>query len=139
MRDWSRLLNSVAKLSYEQLVETGKQTADRVLLAIEKYSDSDSAPIILVGLAAYTAMVDDELSPKEAKLVEEIIGVNQKDFAGFIRQTKADKHIISDLRDIAICMNDEEMSDLATLLSLLFAVDGNISDEELAFLKELCN
>lgn len=139
MRDWSRLLNSVAKLSFDQLVEKGKETADRVLAAIEKYSDSDAAPIILVGLAAYTAMVDDELSPMEIKLVEQIIGINEKDFAGFVRQEKSDKRIVSDLREIAICMNGDELTDLATLLSLMFAVDGNISDEELAFLKELCN
>ena len=139
MRDWSRLLDSVAKLSYEQLVEKGRATTDKVLAAIEKYSDSDAAPIILVGLAAYTALVDEELSHKETKLIEDIIGINQKDFAGFIRQEKADQSIISELRNIAICMNDEEMSELATLLSLIFAVDGEISRKELDFLKDLCN
>ncbi len=138
MRDWSRLLHSVAKLSYDEIVEKGKENVTSLLEIIEKYSDSDSAPIILVGLAAYTATVDDELSPIEIKLITDIIGINERDFHGFVEQVKADKKIISDLRDIAIAMNTDELTYLATLLALIFAVDGNISDEELAFLKDLC-
>ena len=138
MRDWSRLLHSVAKLSYDEIVEKGKENVTFLLEIIEKYSDSDSAPIILVGLAAYTATVDDELSPIEIKLITDIIGISEKDFHGFVEQVKADKRIISDLRDIAIAMNTDELTYLATLLALIFAVDGNISDHELAFLKDLC-
>ncbi len=138
MRDWSRLLHSVAKLSYSEIVEKGKENVTSLLEIIEKYSDSDSAPIILVGLAAYTATVDDELSPVEINLITDIIGISERDFHGFVEQVKADKKIISDLRDIAIAMNTDELTYLATLLALIFAVDGNISDEELAFLKDLC-
>ncbi len=139
MRDWSRLLHSIAKLSYEQMVTEGKQKVSRVLDIIEKYSDSDSAPITLVGLAAYTATVDDELSKKELEFVNEVFGVSEKDFNGFIAQIRKDEKIVSNLVEIANCMTREEMDDFSHLLSLVFAVDGKITDEELAFIKKLCD
>ncbi len=138
MRDWSRLLHSVAKLSYDEIVEKGKENVKTLLEIIEKYSDSDAAPITLVGLAAYTATVDNELSDIETKLITDIIGISEKDFHGFVEQVKTDKRIVTDLRDIAIAMNTDELTYLATLLALIFAVDGNISDDELDFLKDLC-
>ncbi len=139
MRDWSRLLHSIAKLNYEQMVAEGKEKVSRVLSIIEKYSDSDSAPITLVGLAAYTATVDDELSPVELQFVNDTIGINEKDFKGFINQVRKDEKIVADLIEIANCMTMEEMNDFSHLLSLIFAVDGKITDEELAFIKKLCD
>ncbi len=139
MRDWSRLLHSIAKLNYEQMVTEGKQKVVRVLDIIEKYSDSDSAPITLVGLAAYTATVDDELSKNELQFVNEVFGVNEKDFKGFIAQVRKDEKIVSDLVEIANCMTRDEMEDFGHLLSLIFAVDGKITNEELAFIKKLCD
>lgn len=139
MRDWSRLLHSIAKLNYEQMVAEGKEKVSRVLSIIEKYSDSDSAPITLVGLAAYTATVDDELSPVELQFVNDTIGINEKDFKGFINQVRKDEKIVADLVEIANCMTMEEMNDFSHLLSLIFAVDGKITDEELAFIKKLCD
>lgn len=137
MRDWSRLLHSIAKLSYEQIVAEGKEKAARVLDIIEKYSDSDSAPIILVGLAAYTATVDDELSEKELKLVKDILGVSEKEFTDFVHQVEKDGKIVRELVDIANSLTREEMIEAGDLMSLIFAVDGVISDKELAFIKKL--
>ncbi len=137
MRDWSRLLHSIAKLSYEQIVAQGKEKAARVLDIIEKYSDSDSAPIILVGLAAYTATVDDELSEKELKLVKDILGVSEKEFTDFVHQVEKDGKIVRELVDIANSLTREEMIEAGDLMSLIFAVDGVISDKELAFIKKL--
>ncbi len=137
MRDWSRLLHSIAKLSYEQIVAQGKEKAARVLDIIEKYSDSDSAPIILVGLAAYTATVDDELSEKELKLVKDILGVSEKEFTDFVHQVEKDGRIVRELVDIANSLTREEMIEAGDLMSLIFAVDGVISDKELAFIKKL--
>lgn len=139
MRDWSRLLHSIAKLSYEQIVTEGKEKVNRVLSIIEKYSDSDSAPITLVGLAAYTATVDKELSETELKLVKDIIGVGENEFKDFIKQVRKDEKIVSDLIEIKNCMTRDEMDDFSHLLGLIFAVDGVISDEELAFIKKLCD
>ena len=139
MRDWSRLLHSIAKLNYEQMVAEGKEKVSRVLSIIEKYSDSGSAPITLVGLAAYTATVDDELSPVELQFVNDTIGINEKDFKGFINQVRKDEKIVADLVEIANCMTMEEMNDFSHLLSLIFAVAGKITDEELAFIKKLCD
>lgn len=138
MRDWSRLLHSVAKLNYEEIVQTGKEKTANVLKIIEKYSDSDAAPITLAGLAAYTATVDEELSDIEIRLIEDIIGIKERDFKLFIHQVKADNRIVDDLVEIAKCMNMEEMEDFSHLLALIFAVDGKITDEELAFIKKLC-
>jgi len=138
MRDWSRLLHSIAKLNYEEIVETGKKKTASVLRIIEKYSDSDAAPITLAGLAAYTATVDDELSPTEIRLIEDIIGIKEKDFRMFIHQVENDNRIVDDLVEIAKCMNMEEMEDFSHLLALIFAVDGKITDEELDFIKKLC-
>ena len=138
MRDWSRLLHSIAKLSYEEIVETGKEKTASVLRIIEKYSDSDAAPITLAGLAAYTATVDDELSPTEIRLIEDIIGIKEKDFRMFIHQVENDNRIVDDLVEIAKCMEMEEMEDFSHLLALIFAVDGKITDEELDFIKKLC-
>ncbi|MBQ8504393.1 MAG: hypothetical protein IJ491_09000 [Clostridia bacterium] len=138
MRDWSRLLHSIAKLSYDEIVAEGKKKVSSVLSIIEKYSDSDSAPITLVGLAAYTATVDEDLSEIEIRLVKDIIGVGEKEFKDFISQVKKDKAIVSDLKQIANCMTADEMNDFSHLLSLIFAVDGKITDEELSFIKKLC-
>ncbi len=138
MRDWSRLLHSIAKLSYEEIVATGKEKVASVLSIIEKYSDSDAAPITLAGLAAYTATVDEELSPTEIRLIEDIIGIKEKEFKLFIHQVKADNKIVDDLVEIARCMNSDEMEDFSHLLALIFAVDGKITDEELDFIKKLC-
>lgn len=137
MRDWSRLLHTIAKLSYEQIVAEGKEKVSRVLNIIEKYSDSDSAPIILVGLAAYTATVDDELSEKELKLVKDILGVGEKEFMDFVHQVEKDGKIVRDLVDIANSLTRDEMDDAGYLMSLIFAVDGVISNKELAFIKKL--
>lgn len=139
MRDWSRLLHSIAKLSYDEIVAEGKKKVSSVLNIIEKYSDSDSAPITLVGLAAYTATVDEELSHTELKLVKDIIGIGENEFKDFIKQVRADQKIVNDLVEIANCMNREEMDDFSHLLGLIFAVDGKITDEELDFIKKLCD
>lgn len=139
MRDWSRLLHSIAKLSYDEIVAEGKQKVASVLNIIEKYSDSDSAPITLVGLAAYTATVDEELSETELRLVKDIIGISEKEFKDFIKQVRKDQKIVDDLVEIANCMNLEEMNDFSYLLGLIFAVDGKITEEELDFIKKLCN
>lgn len=139
MRDWSRLLHSIAKLNYDEIVAEGKKKVSSVLDIIEKYSDSDSAPITLVGLAAYTATVDEELSEIEVRLVKDIIGVSEKEFKDFIKSVKADDKIVRDLIEIADCMSREEMDDFSYLLGLIFAVDGKITDEELAFIKKLCD
>ena len=139
MRDWSRLLHSIAKLSYDEIVTTGREKTASVLRIIEKYSDSDAAPITLAGLAAYTATVDDELSPIEISLIEDIIGIKEKDFRLFIRQVGTDSSIVDELVEIAKCMNMEEMEDFSHLLALIFAVDGKITDEELDFIKKLCD
>ena len=139
MRDWSRLLHSIAKLNYEQMVTEGKQKVSSVLNILEKYSDSDSAPITLVGLAAYAATVDDDLSEKELMLVKDIIGVNEKDFKGFINQVKKNNSIVNELVEIASCMKREEMDEFSYLFGILFAADGRFSDEELEFFKKLCD
>lgn len=138
MRDWSRLLHSIAKLDYDEIVTTGKEKAASVLRIIEKYSDSDAAPITLAGLAAYTATVDEELSRTEVRLIEDIIGIREKEFRLFIHQVKADSKIVDELVEIAKCMNADEMEDFSHLLALIFAVDGKITDEELDFIKKLC-
>ena len=139
MRDWSRLLHSIAKLNYEQLVAEGKQKVSSVLNIIEKYSDSDSAPITLVGLAAYAATVDDDLSEKELSLVKEILNISEKDFKGFINQVRKDNSIVNELVEITKCMKREEMDEFSYLLGILFAADGRFSDEELDFFKKLCD
>lgn len=139
MRDWSRLLHSIAKLNYEQLVAEGKKKVSSVLSIIEKYSDSDSAPITLVGLAAYAATVDDDLSEKEISLVKEILGIGEKDFKGFISQVRKDNSIVNELVEITKCMKREEMDEFSYLLGILFAADGRFSDEELDFFKKLCD
>lgn len=139
MRDWSRLLHSIAKLNYEQLVAEGKQKVSSVLNIIEKYSDSDSAPITLVGLAAYAATVDDDLSEKELSLVKEILTISEKDFKGFINQVRKDNSIVNELVEITKCMKREEMDEFSYLLGILFAADGRFSDEELDFFKKLCD
>ena len=139
MRDWSRLLHSIAKLNYEQLVAEVKKKVSSVLSIIEKYSDSDSAPITLVGLAAYAATVDDDLSEKELSLVKEILGIGEKDFKGFISQVRKDNSIVNELVEITKCMKREEMDEFSYLLGILFAADGRFSDEELDFFKKLCD
>lgn len=139
MRDWSRLLHSIAKLNYEQMVAEGKKKVSSVLNIIEKYSDSDSAPITLVGLAAYAATVDDDLSEKELSLVKEILGIGEKDFKGFISQVRKDNSIVNELVEITKCMKREEMDEFSYLLGILFAADGRFSDEELDFFKKLCD
>lgn len=139
MRDWSNLLSKVQKMSYEEIVETGKKIVDDVLESVAKYSDSDAAPIMLVGLAAYTATVDDNLSEVELQLMQDVVGIKEKDFRGFVKIVKGDKKIISDLREVCLCMTGDEMDKFAFMLAMIFAVDGEISKEEVDFLKELCN
>ena len=139
MRDWSRLLHSAMKLSYEELVKEGKETVARVLDTIGKYSDPDGATITLTGLAAYTATVDNELSDIEVKLIGDVLGISKKDFEGFIDQVKRDDKIIRELTEIVDCMNEEELNDFASILCGIFAVDGKITDDELAFMKKLCH
>ncbi len=138
MRDWSRLLHSAMKLSYEELVEEGKETVARVLDTIGKYSDPDGATITLTGLTAYTATVDNELSDIEVKLIGDVLGISKKDFEGFIDQVSRDDKIIRDLTEIVDCMNEDELNDFASILCGIFAVDGKITDDELAFMKKLC-
>ncbi len=139
MRDWTRLIGSVTKLSYEELVEEGKETVAKVLDTIGKYSDPDGATITLVGLAAYTATVDDELSEIEVKLIGDVLGISEKDFHGFVEQVKKDDKIIKELTDIVECMDEDELNDFASVLCGIFAVDGKITDDEMAFLKKLCH
>ncbi len=139
MRDWTRLIGSALKLSYDELVEEGRTTVERVLDTIGKYSDPDGATITLVGLAAYTAAVDDELSPVEVKLIGDVLGISEKDFHGFVEQVKKDDKIIKELTDIVECMDENELNDFASVLVGIFAVDGKITDEEMAFLKKLCH
>lgn len=139
MRDWSRLLHSAAKLSYEELVQEGKETVARVIDTIGKYADPDGASITLVGLAAYTATVDNELSEIEVKLIEDVLGINKKDFLGFVEQVKYEDKIVKELTDIVECMNEDELNDFASVLCGIFTVDGDVSDEEMAFLKKLCH
>lgn len=139
MRDWTRLIGSALKLSYEELVEEGKVTVDRVLDTIGKYSDPDGATITLVGLAAYTAAVDDELSDVEIRLIGDVLGITEKDFYGFVEQVRNDDKIIKELTDIVECMDEDELNDFATVLVGIFAVDGKITDDEMAFLKKLCH
>ncbi|MBE6775876.1 MAG: hypothetical protein E7543_06770 [Ruminococcaceae bacterium] len=139
MRDWTRLIGKALKYSYEELVEEGKETVARVLDTIGKYSDPDGADYTLVGLTAYTAAVDDELSPVEIKLIGDVLGISEKEFHGFVKQVKNDDKIIKDLTDIVECMNEDELNDFASVLVGIFAVDGKITDEEMAFLKKLCH
>ena len=138
MRDWSNLLSKVQKMSYEEIVAKGKEIVDDVLESVAKYSDSDAAPIMLVGLAAYTASVDDDLSDIEFQLMNDVVGIREKDFRGFVKIVKGDKKIVKELREIALCMTSDEMDKFAFMLAMIFAVDGNISTEEIEFLKELC-
>lgn len=139
MRDWSNLLSKVQKMSYEEIVETGKSIVDDVLETVAKYSDSDAAPIMLVGLAAYTATVDDNLSEVELQLMQDVVGIREKDFRGFVKIVKGEKRIVKELREICLCMTSDEMDQFALMLAMIFAVDGEISKEEVDFLKELCN
>lgn len=138
MRDWSNLLHKVQKMSYEEIVAKGKEIVDDVLESVAKYSDSDAAPIMLVGLAAYTATVDDNLSEVELQLMNDVVGIREKDFRGFVKIVKGEKRIVSELRDICLCMTADEMDKFAYMLAMIFAVDGEISQHELDFLKELC-
>lgn len=138
MRDWSNLLSKVQKMSYDEIVVRGKEIVDDVLESVAKYSDSDAAPIMLVGLAAYTASVDDELSDIELQLINDVVGIREKDFRGFVKIVKGDKKIVRELREIALCMTSDEMDNFALMLAMIFAVDGEISNEEIDFLKELC-
>lgn len=138
MRDWSNLLSKVQKMSYEEIVAKGKEIVDDVLESVAKYSDSDAAPIMLVGLAAYTASVDDDLSDTELQLMNDVVGIREKDFRGFVKIVKGDKKIVKELREIALCMTSDEMDLFAFMLAMIFAVDGNIREEEIDFLKELC-
>ena len=138
MRDWSNLLSNVQKMSYEEIVAKGKEIVDDVLESVAKYSDSDAAPIMLVGLAAYTATVDDNLSDVELQLMNDVVGIREKDFRGFVKIVKGDKKIVKELREIALCMTSDEMDNFALMLALIFAVDGEISKDEIDFLKELC-
>lgn len=138
MRDWSNLLSKVQKMSYEEIVAKGKEIVDDVLETVSKYSDSDAAPIMLVGLAAYTASVDDDLSDVELQLMNDVVGIREKDFRGFVKIVKGDKKIVNELRDICLCMSSDEMDDFALMLAMIFAVDGEISSEEIDFLKDLC-
>lgn len=138
MRDWSNLLSKVQKMSYEEIVAKGKEIVDDVLETVAKYSDSDAAPIMLVGLAAYTASVDDDLSDVELQLMNDVVGIREKDFRGFVKIVKGDKKIVNELRDICLCMSSDEMDDFALMLAMIFAVDGEISSEEIDFLKDLC-
>lgn len=138
MRDWSNLLNKVQKMSYEEIVSKGKEIVDVVLESVAKYSDSDAAPIMLVGLAAYTASVDDDLSDIELQLMNDVVGIREKDFRGFVKIVKGDKKIVKELREIALCMTSDEMDNFALMLAMIFAVDGEIHENEVAFLKELC-
>lgn len=138
MRDWSNLLSKVQKMSYEEIVAKGKEIVDDVLESVAKYSDSDAAPIMLVGLAAYTASVDDDLSDTELQLMNDVVGIREKDFRGFVKIVKGDKKIVKELREIALCMTSDEMDLFAFMLAMIFAVDGEISDAEITFLKELC-
>ena len=138
MRDWSNLLHKVQKMSYEEIVAKGKEIVDDVLESVAKYSDSDAAPILLVGLAAYTATVDDNLSEVEIQLMNDVVGIREKDFRGFVKIVKGEKRIVSELRDICLCMTADEMDKFAYMLAMIFAVDGEISQHELDFLKELC-
>ncbi len=138
MRDWSNLLSKVQKMSYEEIVAKGKEIVDDVLESVAKYSDTDAAPIMLVGLAAYTASVDDDLSEVELQLMNDVVGIREKDFRGFVKIVKGDKKIVRELREIALCMNSDEMDNFALMLAMIFAVDGEISEDEVEFLKELC-
>lgn len=138
MRDWSNLLSKVQKMSYEEIVATGKAVVEDVLASVAKYSDSDAAPIMLVGLAAYTATVDDNLSEVELQLMNDVVGIREKDFRGFVKIVKGDTKIVKELREIALCMTSDEMDQFAYMLAMIFAVDGEISKEEIDFLKELC-
>lgn len=138
MRDWSNLLSKVQKMSYEEIVAKGKEIVDDVLEIVARYSDSDAAPIMLVGLAAYTASVDDDLSDIELQLMNDVVGIREKDFRGFVKIVKGDKKIVRELREIALCMTSDEMDLFALMLAMIFAVDGEISKEEVDFLKELC-
>lgn len=138
MRDWSNLLSKVQKMSYEEIVTKGKEIVDDVLESVAKYSDSDAAPIMLVGLAAYTASVDDDLSDVELQLMNDVVGIREKDFRGFVKIVKGDKKIVKELREIALCMTSDEMDQFAFMLAMIFAVDGEISKQEINFLKELC-
>ncbi len=139
MRDWTRLIGKALKYSYEQLVEEGKETVERVLETIGKYSDPEGADYTLVGLTAYTAAVDDDLSPIEVKLISDVLGISEKEFHGFVEQVKKDDKIVRELVDIVDCMNEDELNDFASVLIGIFAVDGKITDEEMAFLKKLCH
>lgn len=138
MRDWSNLLKKVQKMSYEEIVAKGKEIVDDVLESVARYSDSDAAPIMLVGLAAYIASVDDELSDVELQLMNDVVGIREKDFRGFVKIVKGDKKIVRELREIALCMTSDEMDLFALMIAMIFAVDGEIHDNEVEFLKELC-
>lgn len=138
MRDWSNLLSKVQKMSYEEIVEKGKEIVDDVLESVAKYSDSDAAPIMLVGLAAYTASIDDDLSDIEIQLMNDVVGIREKDFRGFVKIVKGEKRIVDELREIVLCMTSDETDQFAYMLAMIFAVDGEISQHEIDFLKELC-
>ena len=138
MRDWSNLLNKVQKMSYNEIVAKGKEIVDDVLESVARYSDSDAAPIILTGLAAYTAAVDDHLSDVELQLMNDVVGIREKDFRGFVKIVKGEKRIVEELRDICLSMTSDEMDQFAYMLAMIFAVDGEISQHEIDFLKELC-
>lgn len=138
MRDWSNLLSKVQKMSYDEIVRKGKEIVDDVLESVAKYSDSDAAPIMLVGLAAYTATVDDNLSDIELQLMNDVVGIREKDFRGFVKIVKGDKKIVNELRDVVLCMTSDEADLFAYMLAMIFAVDGEISNAEIDFLKELC-
>ena len=137
MSDWSNLLEKAKKLSYDEIVAEGKIIVDDVLASVAKHSDKDSAPIMLICLAAYTTNLDNNISELEMQLMQDVVGIREKDFRGFVNLFKDDKKLVRELKEICLGMSKAETEKFAYMLALIFAVDGEISAKESDFLNEL--
>ena len=120
----------------ERAIEVGQDIADKM----KKYADLYDQDLTLIfgGFTAFPMLIDDELDPKEMKLIETLhdafdIASYPQEFLEEINQHAAKQSIIDQtyqLTDVLIKSNVLKLEAVVEYLVLLAVVDGAITERE---------
>lgn len=143
MTDFKHILQKYVDMSYEELLDTGRDAFDRLLPALKVFfkgfpGKQDPTVTVIVLLLANALGADGQLSQKEMAYANAVLDTNHSAevWTGLIRLHRGpdSEELLNQLLD---ALSTEDAADMATFLLCLLAVDETISREETALFRRL--
>lgn len=143
MADFKYVLQKYVDMSYEELLDTGKDAFDRLLPALKRFfkgfpGKQDPTITIMVLLFANALGADGQLSQKEMAYANAVLNADHSAevWTSLIRLNRGpdSEELLNQLLD---ALSPEDAADMAAFLLCLLAVDETISREETALFRRL--